>query len=93
VGHAQEQSTLETADRRICEVSRSGNNFREHSASTLPAQQHVGEGFNVGEATVALFRKYADKYAFDYLMLVALGYQESLLYQRKKNPSGAVGIM
>jgi membrane-bound lytic murein transglycosylase MltF len=45
------------------------------------------------QATVALFRKYADKYAFDYLMLVALGYQESLLDQRKTNPSGAVGIM
>ncbi|HEY1948010.1 MAG TPA: lytic transglycosylase F [Bryobacteraceae bacterium] len=45
------------------------------------------------QATVALFRKYADKYAFDYLMLVALGYQESLLDQRKTNRSGAVGIM
>jgi membrane-bound lytic murein transglycosylase MltF len=45
------------------------------------------------QATVALFRKYADKYSFDYLMLVALGYQESLLDQRKTNRSGAVGIM
>jgi membrane-bound lytic murein transglycosylase MltF len=41
----------------------------------------------------ALFRKYAGEYDFDYLMLAALGYQESLLDQSRTNPSGAVGIM
>lgn len=42
---------------------------------------------------VRYFRKYAAEYDFDYLMLVAQGYQESLLDQSKRNPSGAVGIM
>lgn len=42
---------------------------------------------------VALFQKYAGEYGFDYLMLAAQGYQESLLDQGKRNPSGAVGIM
>lgn len=39
------------------------------------------------------FKKYGAQYSFDYLMLVALGYQESLLDQRKRSPQGAVGIM
>ncbi len=42
---------------------------------------------------VAYFKKYAAEYDFDYLMLVAQGYQESLLEQDRRNPSGAVGIM
>jgi membrane-bound lytic murein transglycosylase MltF len=42
---------------------------------------------------VRYFQKYATEYDFDYLMLVAQGYQESGLDQSRKNPSGAVGIM
>ena len=42
---------------------------------------------------VRYFQKYAAEYHFDYLMLVAQGYQESLLDQSRRNPSGAVGIM
>ena len=42
---------------------------------------------------VALFQNYAGQYGFDYLMIAAQGYQESLLDQSKRNPSGAVGIM
>jgi membrane-bound lytic murein transglycosylase MltF len=45
------------------------------------------------QAYVSYFKKYAAEYDFDYLMLVAQGYQESLLDQSRKNPSGAVGIM
>jgi membrane-bound lytic murein transglycosylase MltF len=45
------------------------------------------------ESYVHYFQKYADEYNFDYLMLVAQGYQESGLNQDRKNPSGAVGIM
>ena len=41
----------------------------------------------------AIFEKYAGEYDFDYLMIVAIGYQESMLDQSKRNPSGAVGIM
>lgn len=42
---------------------------------------------------VRFFQKYAGQYGFDYLMLIAQGYQESLLDQNRRNPSGAVGIM
>jgi membrane-bound lytic murein transglycosylase MltF len=45
------------------------------------------------EAMAAFFQKYATEYNFDYLMLTAQGYQESLLDQSKRNRSGAVGIM
>lgn len=42
---------------------------------------------------VGLFHKYSDQYHFDWLMIIAQGYQESGLDQRARNPSGAVGIM
>jgi membrane-bound lytic murein transglycosylase MltF len=45
------------------------------------------------QAYIEYFQKYAGKYDFDYLMIAALGYQESMLDQSKKNPSGAIGIM
>ena len=45
------------------------------------------------QTNLALFQKYSGEYSFDYLMIAAQGYQESLLDQSKRNPSGAVGIM
>lgn len=42
---------------------------------------------------VKLFQKYGDQYAFDWLMLGALAYQESGLDQSKRSKAGAVGIM
>ncbi len=45
------------------------------------------------QTNLELFQKYAGEYNFDYLMIAAQGYQESLLDQSKRNPSGAVGIM
>jgi membrane-bound lytic murein transglycosylase MltF len=42
--------------------------------------------------TADLFKKYASQYGFDYLMVVAQGYQESMLNQAARN-GGAVGIM
>lgn len=42
---------------------------------------------------VETFRKYASEYSFDYLMIIAQGYQESQLDQSRKSPRGAVGIM
>src|SRR5262249_44874213 len=44
-------------------------------------------------AIVQLFQKYAAEYDFDYLMLAAQGYQESMLDQDRRSPRGAVGIM
>lgn len=45
------------------------------------------------KAYVDFFKKYASQYDFDYLMLVALSYQESGLNQNRRSPVGAVGIM
>jgi membrane-bound lytic murein transglycosylase MltF len=45
------------------------------------------------EAMSAIFKQYSSQYGFDYLMMMAQGYQESLLNQGARNPSGAVGIM
>ncbi|HEX6691201.1 MAG TPA: lytic transglycosylase F, partial [Burkholderiales bacterium] len=45
------------------------------------------------EKTIALFRKYGERYSFDYLMVAALGYQESKLDQRARSHVGAIGIM
>jgi membrane-bound lytic murein transglycosylase MltF len=44
-------------------------------------------------AYVRYFKQYGTEYNFDYLMLAAQGYQESLLDQNKKSHVGAVGVM
>ena len=44
-------------------------------------------------AMAELFRKYGDRYKFDYLMMAAQGYQESRLDQGAKSQVGAVGVM
>ena len=45
------------------------------------------------EKTIGLFRKYGERYSFDYLMVAALGYQESRLNQNARSHVGAIGIM
>jgi len=45
------------------------------------------------QAVVDLFKQYADRYDFDYLMTGALAYQESQLDNSKRSKVGAVGIM
>ena len=40
-----------------------------------------------------LFKKYGKKYGFDWLLIMAMAYQESGLNPKKRNPSGAIGIM
>jgi membrane-bound lytic murein transglycosylase MltF len=42
---------------------------------------------------VSLFRKYGERYSFDYLLVTAQAYQESGLDQSKRSPVGAVGVM
>ncbi len=44
-------------------------------------------------ATLEFFKKYGDEYEFDWLMLAALGYQESRLDHSVRSAAGAVGIM
>ena len=45
------------------------------------------------EQTVALFRKYGDRYDLEHLLLMAQGYQESQLNQSARSPVGAIGVM
>jgi len=45
------------------------------------------------ELYVKYFQQYATEYDFDYVMLAAQGYQESMLNQDRISPRGAVGIM
>jgi membrane-bound lytic murein transglycosylase MltF len=45
------------------------------------------------QSYVQYFKKYAAEYNFDYLMLAAQGYQESMLNQDRISPRGAVGVM
>jgi membrane-bound lytic murein transglycosylase MltF len=45
------------------------------------------------DAVDELFEKYATQYDFDYLMLMAQGYQESRLDQSARSHVGAIGIM
>jgi membrane-bound lytic murein transglycosylase MltF len=45
------------------------------------------------ERTIALFRKYGERYGVDPLMVAAQGYRESRLDQSARSPAGAVGIM
>ncbi|HEY4932899.1 MAG TPA: transporter substrate-binding domain-containing protein [Terriglobales bacterium] len=52
-----------------------------------------GEEMKKFQANLAFIQQYAAEYDFDYLMIAAQGYQESLLDQSRRNPSGAVGIM
>ena len=42
---------------------------------------------------VVLFQKYGEEYGFDWLLLAALGYQESGLDQNRRSHRGAVGVM
>jgi membrane-bound lytic murein transglycosylase MltF len=44
-------------------------------------------------AYVGYFKKYAAEYDFDYLLLAAQGYQESMLNQDRRSPRGAIGVM
>ena len=52
-----------------------------------------GDDWKRFEATLALFKKYGERYHFDPLMLAAQGFQESGLDQQVKSPVGAIGIM
>lgn len=40
-----------------------------------------------------MFQKYADQYGHDWVLLAALGYQESKLNQKKVSAAGAIGVM
>ncbi len=43
--------------------------------------------------TIGIFRKYAERYGFDPLMMAAQGFQESRLKQSARSRNGAIGVM
>ena len=45
------------------------------------------------KAAVGFFKKYGQKYGFDWLKVAALAYQESRIDQSMRSPAGAVGVM
>jgi membrane-bound lytic murein transglycosylase MltF len=51
------------------------------------------EGQKRYRAMAGLFRKYAERYDLDPLLLVAQGYQESKLDHSRRSKAGAVGVM
>lgn len=52
-----------------------------------------GDGNKKIERFRPLFEKYADKYRFDWRLVLAMAFQESKLNPKKKSPRGAVGLM
>ena len=53
----------------------------------------VEKEFQKFQKTIELFKKYGNKYNFDWLMIAALAYQESRIDQNLRSPAGAVGVM
>lgn len=51
------------------------------------------DGLERFHKTAPVFQKYAEEYDFDWLLLIAQGYQESGLDQGVKSKAGAIGIM
>ncbi len=57
---------------------------------TNPTDEEQIKKFN---QLASFFKTYSSQYGFDYLMVVAQGYQESQLNQAARSPGGAVGVM
>ncbi len=72
-----------------------GNILSKRYLSSTKYVERVLSGSSMGrfQETVELFRRYGDTYEFDYLMLAALGYQESGLDQSVRSGAGAIGVM
>ena len=54
---------------------------------------HTSKALQEMQDLVSVFRKYGEKFDFDWLMLAAQAFQESGLRQDRRSPAGAVGIM
>jgi len=66
----------------------------EYSGSSYMLKQAVSPaGMKRFEQTEEEFHKYSEKYGMDYLLMMAVGYQESGLNQHVKSSVGAMGVM
>jgi len=68
--------------------------FKRYLKSTKYVKNSVSEQeLEKFETMIQLFKKYAGKYDFDYLMIGAQAYQESGLDHSKRSPAGAIGVL
>ena len=68
--------------------------FKRYLKSTKYVKNALSsKEFEKFEATIELFQRYGDKYSFNWLIMAALGYQESGLDQSVRSHVGAVGVM
>lgn len=49
--------------------------------------------FRKAEAMIPIFQRYAERYGFDWVLLMAFAYQESQFSQQARSHSGAIGVM
>jgi membrane-bound lytic murein transglycosylase MltF len=66
---------------------------RYYTSDKMLKRAYGKEDMERFQQLVQVFRKQAGTYSFDYLMLMAQGYQESQLDQSRRSKRGAVGIM
>jgi membrane-bound lytic murein transglycosylase MltF len=68
--------------------------FRRYLLSTRWVKNATSEAELTNfDMTVEIFKKYGERYGFDYLMMTAQGYQESGLDQNRVSAVGALGVM
>ncbi|MEN3976766.1 transglycosylase SLT domain-containing protein [Emcibacter sp. SYSU 3D8] len=71
-----------------------GTSLRKYLGETrLPNNATAQREMDKFNGAIDMFKKYGDAYDFDHLMMMALGYQESGLNQKARNPYGPVGMM
>jgi membrane-bound lytic murein transglycosylase MltF len=81
------------------EKHRVGTNFgsdlrnRYYTKEKMVRRAYAPEDMKRFNEYVEFFRRYGAEYSFDYLMIIAQGYQESNLKQSERSSSGAVGVM
>jgi membrane-bound lytic murein transglycosylase MltF len=68
--------------------------FKRYLKSTKWVRNSLSdEEFQRFKEAVQFFKKYAEMYDFDWLLIAALAYQESRIDQSKRSPAGAIGVM
>jgi membrane-bound lytic murein transglycosylase MltF len=68
--------------------------FKRYLESTKWVRRALNEeGMQRLRGTIEFFKKYADRYDFDWLMIAAQAYQESGIDHSKRSPTGAIGVM
>ncbi|MGF6176369.1 transglycosylase SLT domain-containing protein [Ensifer sp. 4252] len=90
---------LKTALDAFAKTHRVGTTFGNmlknayYKSDKMLKRAYAPEDMERFQQLVEIFLKHGGTYSFDYLMLMAQGYQESQLDQSRRSPRGAVGIM